>query len=99
MNPLAIVAILFFAAATAYVFYKIQYTKKNGIETEATISRIEDEGSGEDTSYSFFVMYSMNGQKVEAKLSNPGFGRGLEIGTQIHIKYLPERPNIAVWVK
>ena len=99
MNPLAIAAILFVAAAAVYIFYKIRYTKKNGIETEAVITRIVDEGVGTETSYSYFVRYTLNGQTVEARLSNPGFGKGLEIGTQIHVKYLPENPKIVVWVK
>ena len=86
MNPFAIAAILFAIAAAAYVFYKIQYTKKNGIEAEAVITRIEEEGIGSDTSYNYFVRYTMNGQSVEAKLSNPGFGKGLEVGAQIRIK-------------
>ena len=99
MNPLAIAAIVFVVAAAAYVFYKIQYTKKNGIETDAVITRIEDEGIGTDTSFSHYVRYTMNRQAVEAKLSNPGFGKGLEVGAQIRIKYLPEKPNIVVRVR
>ena len=98
MNPLAIAAIVFVVAAAAYVFYKIQYTKKNGIETDAVITRIEDEGIGTDTSFSHYVRYTMNRQAVEAKLSNPGFGKGLEVRAQIRIKYLPEKPNIVVRV-
>ena len=99
MNPLAIAAIVFVVAAAAYVFYKIQYTKKNGIETDAVITRIEDEGIGTDTSFNYYVRYTMNGQAVEAKLSNPGFGKGLKVDAQIRIKYLPEKPNIVVRVR
>ena len=99
MNPLAIAAIVFVVAAAAYVFYKIQYTKKNGIETEAVITRIEDEGIGTDTSFNYYVRYTMNGQAIEAKLSNPGFGKGLEVDAQIRIKYLPDQPNIVVRVR
>ena len=47
MNPFAVVAILALVAATVFVFYKIHYTKKNGIETVGTITRIEDESMGE----------------------------------------------------
>ena len=72
---------------------------KNGIEADAVITRIEDEGIGTDTSFNYYVRYTMNGQAVEAKLSNPGFGKGLEVGAQIRIKYLPEKPNIVVRVK
>ncbi len=99
LNLSAILIILFIIAVAAYVFCKIHYTKKNGIETDATITAIEDEGLSTDASYNYYVRYIMNGQEVEAKLSNPGFGKGLEVGTQIRIKYLPEKPKIVVWVK
>ena len=99
MNPFAVVAILALVAATVFVFYKIHYTKKNGIETVGTITRIEDESMGEDVTYGYYVRYTLNGQEVEAKLSNPGFGKGIEVGAQIKIKYLPEKPNIVVRMK
>ena len=99
MNPFAIIAVLLFIAGAGYVFYNIQRIKKNGIETDAVITRIEDVGIGTDTSYDYYVCYTERGQKIEAKLSNPGFGRGLEVGAEIRIRYLPEKPNIAVWIK
>ena len=99
MNPIAVVAILVLVAAAVFVFYKIHYTKKNGIEAVGIITRIEDESMGEDVSYGYYVRYTLNGQAVEAKLSNPGFGKGLDVGAQIKIKYLPEKPNVAVQVK
>ena len=99
MNYFAIFAILFIITGASYVFYNIHRVKKNGIETDAVITRIEDVGMGTDTSYDYYVSYTERGQKIEAKLSNPGFGRGLEVGTEIRIKYLPEKPNIVVWIK
>ncbi len=99
MNPLAVVALVVLVAAIVFVFYKIHYTKKNGVETVGMITRIVDESVGEDVSYGYYVRYILKGQDVEAKLSNPGFGKGLEVGAQIKIKYLPEKPNIVVRVK
>ena len=99
LNSSVILIILFIIAVAAYVFYKIHYTKRNGIETDATVTAIEDEALSSDASYTYYVRYIMNGQVVEAKLSNPGFGKGLEVGTQIRIRYLPEKPGIVVWVK
>jgi len=99
MNPFAIIAVLLFIAGAGYVIYNIQRIKKNGIETDAVITRIEDVGIGTDTSYDYYVCYTERGQKIEAKLSNPGFGRGLEVGAEIRIRFLPEKPNIAVWIK
>ena len=99
MNPFAIIVILFIIVAAGYVFYNIQRIKKNGIETDAVITRIEDVGTGTDTSYDYYVCYTERGQKIETKISNPGFGKGLEIGAEIRIKFLPEKPNIVVWIK
>lgn len=99
MNIFAIIAIAFIIAAAGFVFYNIHRIKKNGIETNAVITRIEDVGIGTDTSYNYFVCYTEGGRKIEAKLSNPGFGRGLEVGAEIRIRYLPEKPNVAVWIK
>ena len=99
MNFLAIIAILFIIAGAGFVFYNIHRIKKNGIETDAVITRIEDVGMGTDTSYDYYVCYTEKGQKIEARLSNPGFGKGLEVGAEIRISFLPEKPNIAVWIK
>ena len=51
MNPFAIIAVLLFIAGAGYVFYNIHHIKKNGIETDAVITRIEDVGIGTETSY------------------------------------------------
>ena len=40
MGPFAIAVLVVVAAAAIYIFYKIWYTKRNGIETEAIITRI-----------------------------------------------------------
>ena len=100
MDPFAVAVLVVVAAAAIYIFYKIWYTKRNGIETEAVITRIEEEsGIDANITYHYFVQYAMNGQTVEARLTNPGFGKGLEIGTRITIRYLEEKPKAAVWVK
>ena len=100
MGPFAIAVLVVVAAAAIYIFYKIWYTKRNGIETEAIITRIEEESDIDaNVTYHYFVQYAMNGQKVEARLTNPGFGKGLEVGARITIRYLEEKPNAAVWVK
>ena len=95
----AILILLVIIAGAAYILYKIHYTKKNGIETDAIITAIEDEGLSTEASYTYYVRYYMSGQTVEAKVSNPGFGKGLEVGAQIRIRYLPEKPKTVVWVR
>ena len=103
MNPFAIIVIALVAAAALFVGYKNLYTKKNGIETDATVSRIEEEtqsdSDGISTSYNYYVRYTTaEGKSQEALITNPGF-KSLHIGDQIKIKYLPEKPIAAVWIK
>ncbi len=105
MNLFAIIVLLFIAAVAGYIFYKIWYTKRNGIEADAVVTRIEEEsGFDPDVTYNYYVRFTrsdgeMNGQEAEARLSNPGFGKGLEVGARIRIKYLPENPKAAVRVE
>ena len=59
MDAFTIIVITVVAAAAAFIFYKVQYTKKNGIEADAVVSRIEEENhvdsDGSSTSYNYFV--------------------------------------------
>lgn len=79
--------------------------KKNGIEAEAEIFRIEvertrtiDNESGmvdESETRNYFVKYkNQEGQEIEAKLNNPKMNS--KEGDIIKIKYLPEKPNKVV---
>jgi hypothetical protein len=105
MSPFAIIVLVFIAAAAIWIFGTILYTKKNGIEADAVITRIrESVDSDMDVTYEYDVRYirsdgEMNGQEEEGVLSNPGFGKGLEVGAKIRIKYLPGNPRAVVWVK
>ena len=89
MNPFAIIVIVFVTAAALFIGYKTLYTKKNGIETEATVSRIEEEtqsdSDGISTSYNYYVQYTTaEGQSQEAVISNPGF-KGFKVGEQMRM--------------
>ena len=103
MNAFAIVVIVFVAAVALVVGYRILYTKKNGIEAEATVTRIEEDcqadSDGISTTYNYYVRYtSAEGESHEALITNPGFKK-LKVGECIRIKYLPQKPNAAVWLK
>ena len=103
MSPFAIIIIVFVAAVGLFVGYKNLYTKKNGIETEATVTRIEEDiqsdSDGISTTYKYYVRYTTaEGQPQDALISNPGFKK-CDVGDRIRIKYLPEKPNAAVWIK
>ena len=103
MNAFSIIVIAFIAAVGLYVGYKTWYTKKNGIETSAFVTRITEDtqadSDGVSTTYNYYVQYTTDeGRSQEALISNPGF-KGFKVGDQIKIKYLPEKPNAAVWIK
>lgn len=77
--------------------------RKNGVEADAVVSRIEETQSpsaegGTDFSETYYVTYvDQNGQTVEAQLDHaPGRTR---VGDPVRIKYLPEKPHFAILVK
>lgn len=92
----------------AYTFISNNKIKKNGIEAEAEVVRIDvrvtekqnADGSIEtDTDKTYIVRYkTQTGDEVEARLNNPGL-IGPNEGDIIKIKYLPEKPNRVVRVK
>lgn len=107
MNPLfyVIIPVVAVVAIIAIVFTVKRYMaiKKNGVETDAVVSRIKevethnDDGSF-DTSYTYYVKFTtQDGQVVEAKLG--GAPRFTREGDQLRIKYLPEKPKNVILVK
>ena len=64
-------------------------TEEEGIETEAVVSRIVDDGTQEYTDINVYVKYIVDdGTEIEGILSNPR--TDLEEGQQVHIKYNPK---------
>lgn len=101
---------ILFGAVAALIIGFIVYTairnnriRKNGVEADAVITRIEEQESvdsegGVDYTYTHYVAYqSPDGQTVEAKLDHAPWGA--RVGDTLRIKYLPEKPNFAVTVK
>ena len=75
---------------------------ERGIEADAVVSRIkeiETENDGQrEARYEYFVKYRNEaGETVEAKLGNPP--RFLMEGTELRVKYLPEKPKYVLTVK
>ena len=83
-----------------YAFFWILRVKRNGIEAEGYISRIEEDdhidGDGmSSVDYTYFVQYrTQEGRQVEAPLANPK--SRLTVGTRVKIKYIPGRENFPV---
>ena len=101
---------ILFGAVVALIIGFVIYTvirngkiRKNGVEADAVVSRIEEEQTvssedGVDYTYTHYVTYrNPQGETVEAKLDHaPGRTR---VGDTVKIKYLPEKPHFAVLVK
>ena len=63
--------------------------KENGIETDAVVSRIVEDGTQTDIDTNVYVRYQApDGREVEAILSNPR--SDLEEGQRVRIKYHPK---------
>ena len=101
---------ILFGAVVALIIGYVIYTvirnrkiRKNGVEADAVVSRIEEEQTvssedGVDYTYTHYVTYrNPQGETVEAKLDHaPG---RIRVGDTVKIKYLPEKPHFAVLVK
>lgn len=109
MNYLIIgIAVLVVFGGGIYTFLANNKIKKNGIEVEAEISRIDieeievenDESNmiETETTKKYYVKYkNENGEVIEALLNNPKIG--LKEGNKIKIKYLPEKPKNVLRIK
>ena len=100
---------LIFAVFVAVIIGGVVYSiihmnkvKKEGIEADAFVSRIDVEESTDSdgmtsTTEKYFVRYTgQDGKQIEARLANPR--KGLVMGDRIKVKYLPEKPKYAVMV-
>ena len=88
--------------AIVFVVKRYNNIKKNGVEADAVVSRIEenetinDDGST-DYSYTYYVRFTaQDGQVIEARLGGPRF---TNVGDRVRIKYLPEKPRYAIIIK
>ena len=100
-----IIAVVVVVVIAGFIFnYKrSKAISERGVEVDAVVSRIqENEGEDSDgnrtTDYVYYVKYTNEaGETVEAKLGNPP--RFLMAGSQLRVKYLPEKPKYALAVK
>ena len=105
MLVVIIIAVIVVAVIAGFVFnYKrSKAINENGIETDAVVSRIkeiegEDADGHREVTYEYYVKYqNEDGATVEARLGNPP--RFLMEGTQLRVKYLPEKPKYVLAVK
>ena len=88
---------VFIAVSAAIVLFSRKMKREievKGIETEAVVSRIVDEGTLEEVDINVYVKYrTLDGQEIEGVLSNPRYD--LVEGQQVRIKYHPEHKSNA----
>lgn len=100
------------AAGIIYTAKRNNEIMRDGVETDATVSRVKEventDSDGFTTfSYVYYVTYrTTDGQTVEAKLGSgrsvdnriigKAWDQDLEQGMQIRIKYLPQKPNYVI---
>ena len=102
----ALIAVVVIVLAVAFVLNgkRNKAIQQNGIEADAAVSRIVSHDSEPDehghinTTYTYYVKYqTKDGETVEAKLGNPpAFA---VVGSELRIKYLPEKPKYVVPAK
>lgn len=100
--------LLAFALGGIWAYTFSRKVKKEGIKTEAVISRIEEhEWAGEtgefhdsgDITREYYITYTgQDGKQVEAMLTNTG-GQEFSVGARVVIKYLPNRQDYPVFLR
>ena len=93
MDTKGIILWVGFAVICAVIYLLSRRMKKqieeNGIETDAVISRIEDEGGPDEIDLHYYARYrTEDGEEIEGVLSNPR--SDLEVGQQVRLKYHPK---------
>lgn len=97
------VVIIVVIAGFIYNYKRSKAINERGIETDAVLSRIkeienEDSDGNKTFDNEYYVRYvNEAGETIEAKLGNPP--RFITEGTQLKVKYLPEKPKYVLMVK
>lgn len=97
------VVVIAVIAVTVFTIKRNNAIQKDGIEADAVVSRIvenedRDEDGHVDFTYTYYVKYqTQDGQTVEAKLGNAP--SRIVVGSNLRIKYLPEKPKYVIPTK
>ena len=105
MPPYVIIGIAVAVIAAFFIFSYLRNKKirENGVEAQAVVARIDvetstDSDGSESQTEKYYVTFQLpDGRTQEARLTNPS-AKDI-VGTQLKIKYLPEKPQLAVRVK
>ena len=102
MTYIAIALVLIFAVLVLKSYWWQIRARWSGIEADATVSRIErdvrtSDGAEFPRRFYYVRFQKQNGQQNEARLLNPK--DLLVVGTNVKIRYLPEKDGCAVLTK
>ena len=107
-ETLLIIILAAFVIGGIWAFVVTKKVKKEGIETDAVVTRVElhkwvggigDAWSPDSVTEEYYITYTnQEGQNVEAMLTNPG-NHTFKKGDKIKIKYLPDKQDYPVLVK
>ena len=107
-EAIVIIILAAFAIGGIWAFVFSKKVKKEGIETDAVVSRVElhewgggtgDTWAHDNITEEYYITYvNQEGQTVEALLSNPG-DHTFKEGDKLKIKYLPDRLEYPVLVR
>ena len=99
MDTIAVLLVSIFAAYIFKNYWLLLYMAKHyGIETEAYVSRIEQEvrhagGADFPTCFYYVTFHRQDGLLNEARLLNPK--RTLHRGSRVLVRYRPDKNNVA----
>ena len=96
------IAVVVLAAFAIFTVKRNGEIKKNGVETDAVVSRIKesettDDNGNVETNYTYYVTYrTEDGQEIEAKLGKLDRFDRFHKGDRVRIKYIPEKPKYVI---
>lgn len=109
------VIVVIIAACVLFTAKRNNAIKQNGVEADGVVTRVkESESTDEDgivtgVYYTYYVTYrTMDGKEVEAKLASgksfdnrigKSWDSDLHEGSNVRIKYLPEKPKYVIRVQ
>lgn len=109
------IIVLIIIASIIFTAKRNNKINQNGVEADAVVTRVkesestDEDGIGTGVYYTYYVTYrTMDGKEVEAKLASgksfdnrigKSWDSDLHEGSNVRIKYLPEKPKYVIRVQ
>lgn len=88
---------LVFTLVSVIIFASTIKFKSNGIKTDATITKIERNYSGDDENFDVYVEFFVDGEKYQGRLN--AYEIGFAEGNKVPILYLKDNPGEFIYAK